>query len=80
MEGRDGKVCVDGEPLEEDYVKEEIDSDFGPFYVPEDMYFMMGDNRNDSWDSRFWEHKFVAKKKIIGKAELEYFPKIKLLF
>ena len=31
VEGRDGKVYVDGEPLEEDYVKEEIDSDFGPF-------------------------------------------------
>ena len=75
-----GNVLVEGEPLEEDYVTEEIDSDFGPYYVPTDMYFVMGDNRNDSWDSRFWDHKFVAKKKIIGKAEMEYFPKIKLLF
>lgn len=80
VEGKNGSVLVDGEPLEEDYVTEEIDSDFGPYYVPTDMYFVMGDNRNDSWDSRFWDHKFVAKKKIIGKAEMEYFPKIKLLF
>ena len=80
VEGKNGNVLVDGEPLEEDYVTEEIDSDFGPYYVPTDMYFVMGDNRNDSWDSRFWDHKFVAKKKIIGKAEMEYFPKIKLLF
>ena len=80
VEGKNGYVLVDGEPLEEDYVTEEIDSDFGPYYVPTDMYFVMGDNRNDSWDSRFWDHKFVAKKKIIGKAEMEYFPKIKLLF
>ena len=80
VEGKNGNVLVDGEPLEEDYVTEEIDSDFGPYYVPTDMYFVMGDNRNDSWDSRFWDHKFVAKKKIIGKTEMEYFPKIKLLF
>lgn len=80
VEGKNGNVLVEGEPLEEDYVTEEIDSDFGPYYVPTDMYFVMGDNRNDSWDSRFWDHKFVAKKKIIGKAEMEYFPKIKLLF
>ena len=80
VEGKNGNVLVDGEPVEEDYVTEEIDSDFGPYYVPTDMYFVMGDNRNDSWDSRFWDHKFVAKKKIIGKAEMEYFPKIKLLF
>ena len=80
VEGKNGNVLVDGEPWEEDYVTEEIDNDFGPYYVPTDMYFVMGDNRNDSWDSRFWDHKFVAKKKIIGKAEMEYFPKIKLLF
>lgn len=80
VEGKNGIVLVDGEPLEEEYVREKLDSDFGPYFVPADRYFVMGDNRNDSWDSRFWDHKFLAKEKIIGKAEMEYFPKIKLLF
>ena len=77
-----GAVYIDGAqvPLEEEYLKEIPQGSFGPYVVPEDSYFVMGDNRNDSWDSRFWDHKFVAKKKIIGKAEMEYFPKIKLLF
>ena len=49
--------------------------DYGPYKVPEDSYFMMGDNRNDSEDSRFWDHKFVKKKKIVGKVFC-YYPSI----
>lgn len=46
----------------------------GVFHVPEESYFMMGDNRNHSKDSRFWTNKYVAKKKILGKALLKYWP------
>lgn len=52
----------------------EPDGDFGPFEVPEDCYFMMGDNRNNSWDSRFWDNKFVHRDKILGKAMFRYYP------
>ena len=55
------------------------EDDFGPFTVPEGTYFMMGDNRNDSWDSRYWKHKFVDMSDIIGKAELCYFPHPRVL-
>ncbi len=72
IEGKDGLVYINGEPLEEPYVKEALDSDFGPYEVPEDSYFMMGDNRNNSQDSRYWENKFLARDKIEGKAILKY--------
>jgi signal peptidase I len=75
IEGKDGLVYIDGNPLEEPYVTEALDSDFGPYEVPEDSYFMMGDNRNNSQDSRYWENKFLAREKIEGKAILRY-PKL----
>lgn len=63
-------------PLQEDYLKEKWTIATGPFeyQVPEGCYFVMGDNRNDSWDARYWDNTFVAKEKIIGKAEWIYFP------
>lgn len=48
---------------------------FGPYTVPLGSYFVMGDNRNDSWDSRFWDKKYVEKSKILGKVKFRYFPK-----
>lgn len=48
--------------------------DFGPYVVPENSYFVMGDNRNDSLDSRYWRHTFVDKKLILGKVKYRYLP------
>jgi signal peptidase I len=44
---------------------------WGPIVVPPDSYFMMGDNRDESYDSRYWG--FVEKREIIGRASLIYF-------
>lgn len=68
-------VYIDGIPLEEPYIEVSIKEDFGPYTIPDNCYFMMGDNRNNSWDSRYWNKKFVPKEDIIGKAILEYYPR-----
>lgn len=77
----DGKVYInDSEtPLEDSYVPETSLGSFGPYEVPENCYFMMGDNRNNSKDSRYWTNTFVRFDQIVGKAEIRYFPSIKLL-
>ncbi|MCD7797452.1 MAG: signal peptidase I [Clostridiales bacterium] len=54
----------------------EPEGSFGPYEVPEDFYFVMGDNRNNSWDSRYWENKYVSKDKITGKVKFRYYPSI----
>jgi len=79
LEVKEGKVYINGSdtPLVEPYLKEEAIGNFGPYVVGEDSYFMMGDNRNNSLDSRFWENTFVKKEKILGKVMFRYFPGIK---
>jgi len=79
IEGIDGVVYINGEPLKEDYLKEPMIGSFGPYVVPEGHYFMMGDNRNQSYDSRMWTNKFVARDKIRGKAVCKY-PDFKWLY
>ena len=70
-----GKVYVNGEELVEDYLKEEpLELNFGPYEVPEDSYFVMGDNRNWSHDARFWDNTYVHRDKIVAKAWFKYYP------
>ena len=74
----DGQVYINGasEALDEPYLPQEMVGSFGPYSVPEESYFMLGDNRNYSRDSRFWNNQFVHKDKIIGRALFRYSPKI----
>ena len=76
---RDGHVYLNGSdtPLEEPYIKEPMETPEELHYeVPEGCYFMLGDNRNFSADSRFWKNTFVKKEKIIAKVLFRYFPSI----
>ena len=74
-----GKVYINGELLDEPYLDEEPTGDFGPYQVPEDSYFMLGDNRAVSKDSRYWTNTYVHRDKIIAKAFFMYWPKLKWL-
>ena len=79
VEVKDGDVLVNGQVQDEPYIKEITEGDFGPYHVPEGCYFMMGDNRNDSLDARFWENTYVEKDAILGKVVLRYYKGFKII-
>lgn len=74
-----GDVFINGENLEEEYLPEGLKTHSGTFLkegqlfsIPEEQYFVLGDNRSHSSDSRKWGT--VPKENIIGKAWLRYWP------
>jgi signal peptidase I len=72
IEIRQGVSIVDGKPLPEPYlVPEEVTKDYSlsmaPIRVPPGSFFMMGDNRDNSNDSRLWG--VVARKAVIGRID-----------
>ena len=76
VEIHDGHIYINGSdtPLEDVETKDYMEGTYGPYTVPDDCYFVMGDNRNNSKDSRFWVNIFVSKDEILGKAAFRYWP------
>ena len=93
VEIRKGKIYINDSdtPLDEPYLNGKPKGNYGPYYVPDDCYFCLGDNRNTSSDAREWDNtvddpsdpdydpdrfRFVHKDKIYAKALLKTIPKL----
>jgi len=69
---QNGQVIIDGRPLPEPYKIFDAHGDMAPQFVPHDQFFVMGDNRDVSDDSRYWGD--LPRYDIIGRAVACYWP------
>jgi signal peptidase I len=73
VEGKDGKVWVNGRALQEPYLEQgTITGGFGPVTVPQGTLLVMGDNRGNSFDSRFFGA--VKQDTVVGRAFVKVWP------
>lgn len=73
-----GDIYVNGCILNEPYIYDKGDYS-GQYIVPEGNYFFLGDNRVNSFDSRYWDYPFVSKEHIVGKACFYLKPHLKYI-
>ena len=73
-----GMVYIDdaSSPLPDNFVNGIPTGDYGPFYVPPGHYFVLGDNRDRSSDSKNWDDPFLPREQILGRALFVYYPRL----
>lgn len=76
VEIRQGQVYVNGSRVQEPYTAEPGTYSYGPVTLEPENYFVLGDNRNESYDSHYWG--FVKRQDITGKAILRIYPPNKI--
>jgi len=78
---RDGLVFINDSqnPLRDDFINGPARGNYGPWTVPPDSFFMLGDNRGSSEDSRAWANPFVHQDGILGRAIFKYYRGFALL-
>ena len=67
------KLWINGEPIDEPYLRERIEYEFGPLAVGEGEVFLLGDNRNESEDGHVWGRGFPMDK-VVGRVFYIYYP------
>lgn len=80
IEIKDAKIYIDANPeaLSEDYLMEDMEvMPHQVFTIPNDSYFLLGDNRNHSYDSRYWAEPYVHRDSILGRVWVLYQPLLK---
>ncbi len=73
VEMKNNKVYINGKSLVEPYVAEPLNYHYGPVVVPSDSLFVLGDNRNNSYDSHEW-NAWLTRDRLMGKALVIYWP------
>lgn len=77
VEVRGAEVLINGEPIEEPYARwsagGNIEGNFGPAVVPPGHILLLGDNRDESKDSRFWTEPFLDVRRVKGRAVVVFF-------
>ncbi|MBE9113325.1 signal peptidase I [Nodosilinea sp. LEGE 07298] len=72
VEVKNGQLYINGEPQVEPYIAAKPDYQYGPVTVPSGTYLVLGDNRNESFDSHYWG--FVPQDHLIGQAMFRFWP------